>query len=316
MDNLPPSVTQSLILFLLMAAGFGAGKAGVLRGETIKVLSKFLVEFTLPALIIMSMQRPFSMELRDQALRILGFSAVFYALTIPLSYLLCAGYRKASPAEKGVHRFAMSFSNVGFMGFPVAESLLGRDSLFIVSIYNIPFQILAFSLGVVMVGGAVAKKAGSRRQQLVQSLMLLRNPAILGAVAGFALFMLSVRIPEPVATAMNLFGGMTTPLAMTVIGAVLAQTRIGPVLGNPRLWLTTAYRLLANPLMVAGAAAALGLSGLDMQVPVLIAAMPIAANTSILAGAYDGDEVMASSLVFVSTVLSLLTIPLMGLLIL
>jgi hypothetical protein len=298
---------QSLILFLLICSGFAAGKAGVLKGDTVRALSRFLVDFTLPAIIIVSMQRPFSPALRDQSVRILVISSIVYAVSFPLAYAATAAYRKAGRAELGVHRFAMCFSNVAFMGFPVAESLLGRESLFIVSIYNIPFQLLAFSVGIAMIAGK--RKDGPRGSAALKSLF---NPAIVSALVGFALFLGSVSIPDPLFSAMELLGGMTTPLAMAVIGAVLAQTRLGGVLGNPRLWLTTAYRLGVHPLLVFAVAKAVGLSGMELAVPVLVSAMPVAANSTILAGVYGGDDVTASGLVFASTLLSLVTIPLIG----
>lgn len=298
---------QSLILFLLICAGFAAGKLGAIKRDTVKALSRFLVDFTLPAIIIISMQRPFSPALRDQSIRILVISSVVYALSFPLAYAASAAYRKAGRAELGVHRFAMCFSNVAFMGFPVAESLLGKESLFVISIYNIPFQLLAFSVGIVMIAGK--RTDGPRGLGAVKSLL---NPAIVSALIGFALFLGSVRIPDPLYSAMDLLGGMTTPLAMIVIGAILAQTRLGGVLGNPRLWLTTAYRLGVHPLLVFAAAKAVGLSGMELAVPVLVSAMPVAANSTILAGVYGGDDVTASGLVFASTLLSLVTIPLIG----
>ncbi|PKL26544.1 MAG: AEC family transporter [Spirochaetae bacterium HGW-Spirochaetae-3] len=304
---MPPSMMQSLILFLLICSGFAAGKAGVLKGDTVRALSRFLVDFTLPAIIIVSMQRPFSPALRDQSVRILVISSIVYAVSFPLAYAATAAYRKAGRAELGVHRFAMCFSNVAFMGFPVAESLLGRESLFIVSIYNIPFQLLAFSVGIAMIAGK--RKDGPRGSAALKSLF---NPAIVSALVGFALFLGSVSIPDPLFSAMELLGGMTTPLAMAVIGAVLAQTRLGGVLGNPRLWLTTAYRLGVHPLLVFAVAKAVGLSGMELAVPVLVSAMPVAANSTILAGVYGGDDVTASGLVFASTLLSLVTIPLIG----
>ncbi|TFG83808.1 MAG: AEC family transporter [Spirochaetales bacterium] len=316
MNTLPPSVTQSLILFFLMAAGFVAGKAGILRGEAVRGLSRFLLDFTLPALIIVSMQRPFTPDLRDQALRVLGLSVLVYAASFPLAFAFTALYRRAPIAEKGVHRFAMCFSNVGFMGFPVAESVLGRESLFMVSIYNIPFQVLAFSVGVALVratrDGSSENPNGRRSILSLSSLKALLNPAILAALVGFALFLFSVRIPEPLFSSLELLGGTTTPLAMAIIGAVLAGTKLGGLLGNPRLWITTGYRLALHPFLVFLLAKALGLTGLELAVPVLIAAMPVAANTTILAGVYGGDAVNASGLVFVSTVLSLATIPLLA----
>ncbi len=311
MENVPSSTMQSLILFLLISTGFGAGKAGVIKGETIRALSRFLVDFTLPVLIIISMQRSYTAELRDQALRVLAISSLIYAASFPMAYAATRLYRGAGKPELGVHRFAMCFSNVGFMGFPVAESMLGRESLFFVSIYNIPFQILAFSVGVVMIAGK-AKGAPSEKTGRSGSLKVLFNPAIASALVGFAFFLGSVRIPDPIFTAMDLLGGMTTPLAMVVIGAVLSQTKLSGVLGNLRLWSTTAYRLALHPLLVFAFVKAMGLEGLELTVPVLVSAMPVAANSTILAGVYGGDSVTASGLVFVSTLLSLATIPLIG----
>lgn len=302
---------QSLILFLLIATGFGAGKAGVIKGDTVRALSRFLVDFTLPALIIISMQRTYTSDLRDQSLRVLLISSVVYASSFPLAFAATKLYRGADKPELGVHRFAMCFSNVAFMGYPVAESLLGRESLFIVSIYNIPFQILAFSVGVLMLAGKASNPA-SGKTGLAESMKVLLNPAIASVLIGFMLFLGSVSIPDPLYTAMDLLGGMTTPLAMVVIGVVLSQTRLTGVLSNPRLWTTTGYRLALHPLLVYLFARALGLGGLELAVPVLVSAMPVAANSTILAGVYGGDSVTAAALVFVSTILSLATIPLIG----
>jgi len=307
---MPPSILQSLILFILIASGFLAGKLGVLRGETVRSLSRFIIDFTLPAVIIISMQRPFSPDLRDQALRMLGISAILYTVSFPLAYAVASLYRDTNEAERGVHRFAMCFSNVGFMGFPVAEALLGRESLFIVAIYNIPFQILAFSVGVLMIARP-SQTAVPGRSKFRSTVVTLRSPAIVSAILGFVLFLASLRIPEPLYTALDMLGSTTTPLAMVLIGAILAQTRLGHVLGNPRVWMTTLYRLVLHPLGLLVLARAIGLRGLELAVPVLVSAMPVAANTTILAGAYGGDEVTASGLVFISTIISLVTIPLL-----
>ncbi len=331
MQSLSPAFSQSLILFMLIAAGFAAGRMGVLRPDSTRALSRFLVDFTLPAVIVMSMQRPFSPELRDQALRILLVSSTVYALSFPVAYALTLAYRRAGRAELGVHRFALCFSNVAFMGFPVAEALLGKESLFILSIYNIPFQLLAFSVGVVLIAGRDPAAASGKAAagvtdastaptaplarlgvRLAAAARLLLNPAVASALVGFGLFLGSVTIPQPIAPALDLLGGMTTPLAMVVIGAVLSQTRLSGVVANPRLWVTSFHRLASLPLLLYAGARAAGLAGLELAVPVLAAAMPVAANSTILAGVYGGDEVTASGLVFATTALSLATIPLIA----
>lgn len=311
-------LSQNLILFILMGIGFIAGKMGILSAAVNRGLSRFILDFTLPAVIVTSMQVPFSPELRNLALGTLGVSAAVYALSFALAYALVALYRKAPMPEKGVHRFAMCFSNVGFMGFPVAEAILGRESLFMVSIYNIPFQLLAFSVGILMIAGVKrdkgAQPAGDGSQSEARpgpgTARSLINPAVLSALVGFALFLFSVRLPGPLMSALTILGETTTPLAMALIGATLASSSIKPILGNRRIWLTSLYRLAVHPLLVLGLGRLLGLSGLGLAVPVLIAAMPVAANTTILAGVYGGDAVSSGGLVFLSTVLSLGSIPL------
>ena len=303
-------MVQSLVLFLLLATGFAAGKMGVIKGDIIRSLSRFLVDFSLPALIVMSMQKPFSADLRDQAFRILAISAIFYMTALPLAYGLTWFYRKAPPVERGVHRFAMCFANVAFMGYPVAEAILGSESLFLVSIYNIPFQFLAFSIGIIMVAGP-ERINPSGQSRKARYLSMLVNPAIVSTFAGFILFLFSVRIPAPFSLAATMLGSITTPLSMVLIGSVLAGTRIMNMGGNPRLWTTTLFRLVLHPLLVLLAVKTAGLSGLELFVPVLMAGMPVAANATILAGVYGGDAELSSALVFITTLVSLATIPLL-----
>ena len=144
--NISSSVVQTLVLFILMAVGFGAGKARVLDEAGVKGISRLLVNFILPALIIESMQRPFTPELRDFAYKMLGASFLAYAAAFPLSWLFVRAIGAKGP-ERGADTFGAIFSNCAFMGFPVVEAIFGKDAIFAASIANIPFQLLAFSVG-------------------------------------------------------------------------------------------------------------------------------------------------------------------------
>ncbi len=300
------AASQILVLFVLMAAGFAAGKLGYLDRAASGGISKFLVSFVIPALVIESMQRPFSPELRDEAYAALAISVGAYAASFPLAWLLVKLIR-AKGGARGAHAFNAIFSNVAFMGFPLVEALLGRESLFLVSIYNIPFQLLAFSVGPYL----LARSAGGKARLSAAS---FATPASLAAVAGFALFSFGILLPETLRRPLRLLGDMTTPLSMALIGAILARSSLGAAARDWRLYATAAYRLLAFPLILYAALLALGLRGKLLALPVIIAAMPGAANSAILAQAYGGDAETASSLVFLSTLASLATIPLIALL--
>jgi hypothetical protein len=266
--TLSPSFVQTIVLFVLMAIGFASGKARVLDETGDKGLSRLLVNIIVPALIIESMQRPFTPELRDFAFRMLGVSFLSYALAFALAAVLVWAIR-AKGAERGAHAFGAVFANSAFMGFPVIEAILGKDSLFAASVANIPFNLLAFSVGPYI----LAKTAGGEVKLGIASFV---NPAVVASVLGFCLFAFGVELPGP------------------LIGALYA---------------TSVFRLVLLPLALYGALRAFGFSGLLVSMPVVLAAMPVAASSAILAEAYGGDAETASSLVLVSTLLSLITIP-------
>jgi malate permease and related proteins len=298
---LAPSVVQTLVLFMLMAIGFGAGKAGILDEAGGKGISRLLVNFILPALIVQSMQRPFTPELRDFAFEMLGVSFLSYAAAFPLAWLLVKAIG-AKGAERGAHAFGAIFSNCAFMGFPVIEAILGKDAIFAASVANIPFQLLAFSVGPYM----LAKTAGGSVKLGVSSFV---TPAAVASVVGFALFAGGIALPKPLGNALGLLGDTTTPLSMVLIGSIVSRMDFRAIVARPRLYATTLFRLALYPLGLYALLYALGLRGLLLSLPVILAAMPVAANSAILAEAYGGDAETASSLVLVSTLLSLVTIP-------
>lgn len=295
-----PSLTQTLVLFLLMAVGFFAGKARILDEAGGKSVSRLLVNFILPALIVQSMQRPFSPELRDQAFAMLGVSFLAYAIAFPLAWLLVRAVGAKGP-ERGAHAFGAIFSNCAFMGFPVVEAILGKDAIFFASIANIPFQLLAFSVGPYI----LARTAGSSARLSVSSFL---TPAAAASAVGFALFIGGVALPAPLGRALTILGDTTTPLSMLLIGSIVARMDFRAAVGRVGLYATSLYRLALFPFALFALLRALGFRGLLLSLPVILAAMPVAANSAILAEAYGGDAKTASSLVLVSTLLSLLSI--------
>jgi len=303
--TLSPSVIQTLVLFLLMAVGFAAGKSRVLDELGSKGISRLLVNFVLPALIVQSMQRPFSPELRDTAFTILGISFFAYALAFPLAWLLVK-VLAAKGGERGAHAFGAIFSNCAFMGFPVIEAILGKDAIFAASVANIPFQLLAFSVGPYM----LAKTAGGSVKLGVWSFI---TPAAVASVVGFGLFVVGVALPKPLGSALSILGDATTPLSMVLIGSIVSRMNLRAVIAEPRIYVTSFFRLALFPLGLYSLLHAFGFRGLLLSLPVVLAAMPVAANSAILAEAYGGDSETASSLVLVSTLLSLFTIPVLAL---
>lgn len=295
-------LTPITTLMVLMLVGLILGRAGILGKEFNKGISFFLLKITLPCLIIISMQRPFSPDVATTGLITLGTSFCLYLLFFFLS-LVFVRFFTDEPQRKNIYQFVLMFSNVGFMGFPLMESLWGRDSIFLGAIFNACFNLAVFSLGIMIL--QKGKKTGHKAFMEV-----MVNPGIWATVLGFLLFFFSVKIPSPVYKTMDLIGGLTTPMSMVLIGSSLALSSIRASWKNLNLWLLSFFRLLVLPLMVWALLVLLPLPKEVFKVAILLTAMPAAANTTLLASEYTDQPGLASQSVFLTTALSFLTIPL------
>ncbi|MCC7566480.1 MAG: AEC family transporter [Methanomicrobiaceae archaeon] len=295
-----------IILFILMAVGYAALWTGILDTATTLRLSRFLLNVTLPALLVASMQLPLTLDLIAGIEGVLLVSVGYYAVAF-LSAWIVPRALQSPPAEEGVYQFTLVFSNVAFMGFPVVESLLGGEALFYAAVFNLPFSVLIFSVGVLMM------TAGRDRRRRFDAWLLI-NPGIAASLIGVALFLASVRIPPPFIGAIEILGGMTTPLAMVIVGAMLATFPAGDMVKNRKVFLVSGIRLLAIPAALWLILTPLLPDPLILSVVILLAAMPAAANSVLFAGEYGSSPELASQVVFVTTLGSIVTIPLVAVL--
>ncbi len=323
-------------LFALMIVGFAVGKLRIVDSSAIKGMSNLIVKATLPALILMSLQRPFSRELLGDSALMFAVSLGFYAGMMLISSLVARALG-VGPKKAGALAFALAFSNCGFIGFPVVTSILGEDALFLTSIHNCAFNLIVFTVGILIISGAGSGakissgdkvgsggKSGSRAKADSRAKLSSRarfrvpvknifNVNVVAAIVGFILFVASITIPRFLALPLNLLGGVTTPLAMVVTGAMLSRIPLKSAFGDWRLYAASALRLAVWPLLTAGALTLLGIGGQIKYITVIIAAMPAASNTSLIAEVYGGDTDTASSIVCLTTLLSVVTIPIMAL---
>ncbi len=291
---------QIFILVLLIAAGYVAVSTKIVDPWATRGLSGLLINITIPALIIASMQVPFTSARLIGAETLVIATGALYIFSFALAWAVSRAMR-VPPAEEGVLQFAIVFGNVGFMGFPVALTLFGEVSLFYVAIFNLFFNILVFSVGIAMLTEGRGKGFDLR---------LLMNPGIAASVVGFALFLGSVEIPGPFIDAIDLLGGVTTPLAMIIVGAMLATFPAREMVGSWRVWVASAVLLLVVPVAYYYLFSPVFADPFINGIMITMAAMPAAANTVIFAEQYGADSRLASQIVFISTIGSLVTIPL------
>ena len=298
MDGFFITARQTVVLFLLMSFGFGAGKAKILDAPSVKRLADFVLVIVTPCLIVTSFQRPFD----SAVLAGVGWSfaaAVFtHCVGIAMSYMTV---RDRDVARRRALRFATVFSNAGFMGFPLEYALLGPEGVFYGSVYVVVFHLLCWTYGVWEI------KGGFGGESVLKAFV---NPGLVGIALGLPLFLLSIRLPSIVAEPVKTVGDLNTSLSMVVLGFHLAGARFAPALSSGGTYVALALRHLAVP--AALVAVLLLFPGINPTVrlaAVIPAAAPMGASVAMFSVRYGGDGEFPAALVAVSTVLSIATMP-------
>jgi len=293
---------QVLVLFILISMGFVSYKLKITTKEAAAYFSSFVMKIPLPCMMISSFFRPFSRELLGEAAVTLGIAFAIYAFALLLALVYPYIFRIKGP-ERGVHRYAIFISNSGLIGFPVIEAVLGSPFIFHASMFSIPANILAFSVGLWLVA-----KEGKKAPAF--SWKIFVTPLFIATIAGFFMFLFSIRLPWPLEQSIRSAGSATTPLAMAVIGISIAQADLKQLFGRWRIYVTVLLRLIVIPALVGFICYLAGVRGPLLTLPVILTAMPAGSTTSIFASVYDVAIEEAGSIVALSVVLCAFTIPL------
>lgn len=306
------TVVGSLVaLTVCIAVGYVGRKAGMLTDSINTGMSAILVTIAVPSTIFISMMRPFSRTLFLESLATLVLSAVVFLAGYVVGGLL-ARILGAPKDEQRVWQFSLIFANVGFMGFPVIQAIYGYEGMIYVSMANVTFNVLAFTLGIYLF------KKESEKEKRVDILAGLKaiflNPALVITFIGYAFFITGFRLPETVHNGVELVSGMTVPLSMMLVGSILAKSKPLTLINDPRVLPVIFMRLLGIPAASFFLIRPFIPNPMMLEIIVILAAMPVGALTVIFAEKYKGNTAVASKLIAISSFLSLLTIPLISLL--
>ncbi len=292
------AVNQVLILFLMMLVGTYANKKKIIDAKVEKGLSDLVMQVTLPCLIFSGFNLEFSEKLLNNGIKILIYSLIIHiGLLIFTKYI----YFKVDQEKKPTLRFITIFTNCGFMGYPVLQSIFGNIGVFYAAMYNMIFTIFAWTIGVSLYAGKISFK------QAIKEVM--KNPSIWAVIGGIILFISRINIPEPIMKTIELVGGVTTPIAMMIIGSMLCRSKLREVLSEKSIYFASFIALIVTPLIVYVTMKTLNLDSELIKICTLIVAMPGAVIAPIIAAQYDSDYVYASQCIFLTTVLSIITVP-------
>lgn len=303
LDSLSLVSKQVGVLFALMVVGFLCNRRKLLNAVAIKGVTELLVLIVTPCVIVHSfIQQKFAPSLLGDLGWALAVSVFAHVVGAAIAFL-CLHDR--NPNRGGVLRFAVIFSNAGFMGIPLEYALLGADGVFFGAMYVVVFNLVCWSLGVAVMCRGM-KNVGLRA--------LFVNAGTVGVALGLPFFLFSLKLPEVLGRPVEMLADLNTPLAMIMVGWYLAETDFRPVLRCGAAYGVAALRLVVVPLVVIAA-----FVGVRACVPALnpvmavaistAAAAPTAALTTVIAARYDKDVSTATSLVSGTTLLSILTMP-------
>lgn len=285
------------MLTLMMIVGVILRKAKIITDEVNKALSSILINVTMPCMILYSFNFKFSMSMLKNAIMILFYSIAIHVFLIVLSKLL---YFKSEDSKKKVFEFATIFSNCGFVGYPVVQGIFGNVGVFYTSIFTIPFNVLMWSYGIMIFTG---------EKDLKKVWKNVVNIPLISIFLGILMFVFSVPLPKVLTQTLSSIGNMTTPISMFIIGAMLADVKLKEVFKGLDVYYMNFIKLIAAPMLVYFILKLLGTSNIVLCICVILVAMPTGSLVGVFAERYNGNKAVASKCVFLTTVLSMITIP-------
>ncbi len=289
-------IIKVAVILILILVGYFVVKKGMFSQKGLSEVTDFLIHIVTPCLIISSFMTADSgtLEAMDLFLAV-ALPVVSIAISIALSYLF---FRKETKPRQKVLRFAMIFSNVGFMGVPLVEGIVGAGGVLYSSFFIAVFNVICWTYGYAMMGGG-----------RVSLKTLLLNPGVIGLAIGLPIYFLNIRLPELIASPIEMLAEVNTPLAMLVVGGYIARVELKAFFSDLAVYKMSALRLLVAPALYLAVALLVRPNDTLLLSSVIQAATPVAATCVLLAVQHGGDAELASKCVAVTTVISVLTIP-------
>lgn len=291
---------KMLVILFTTAMGYAAHYLGYLGGEVDQKVGKLLVNMTMPAMILSAAFSGSVTAGLAEILSLMKVCAVYYGLEF-VFVVLAPHFLGGTPSQKGAWRFSLTFSNVGFIGYPVAMAMYGPGALFYASTLALPFNLLSFTLGPLML-------VGKGRFQLRQ----MFSPCVIASLLALVAVLTGFRPPAVVGEMLTFVGDVTVPLSLLVMGSLLAGLPVRQVFTSPRIWCLTVLRLLVMPVVLFFCLQPMGLETAILGIAVTQMAMPVAVNGTLLSLEYGGDTDALAQATFLTTLVSIVTIPLIA----
>lgn len=298
--NFAGLLSRMLVLLVFICIGVLCSKLHIIDEKGSACINQLVLYICGPMLILKSVQNvQFTFGI-GEILMLFLYSVILMLLAVVIGVvsarLLCG-----KKPIRGVFSLVTAFGNVFFMGVPVVSALYGENAVFLLSICVIPFNLFIFTLGIFLILGNGSRKIPWKK--------LLLNPSLYATLIALPIFFLRIQFPETVVDILGYLSQMVVPLSMLLIGAALGRMSLRGIFGSGYSYAVCAFKLLLTPLVVFFLFRLFVKDPQILGLLTVVAAMPSASISPILCAEYGGDSDFASRCVFLTTLISILTIP-------
>ncbi len=295
LENVMTVGSYVIILFVIIGVGFASNKLKLISSVGIKDLTTFVLYIVTPCTLINSFQREFDRGMLMGLGITVAAAVVSYIINILIAHLLI--HNKEERREKTLI-FGSIFSNCGYMSLPLQRALLGPEGVFYGAAYIAVFQVVVWTYGVIEM---------TRDYKNISLKKVFINPGVIGTTIGLIIFLFSIKVPFVISEPIGFFAALNTPIPMLIVGYRLADASLKIKGGDA--WLSMIIRLVISPVIMLAGLYFCGVKGAVLVACVIAASAPAAANTTMFSEKFDGDTGMSSALVSVTTLLSVITMP-------
>ena len=286
-------------LFIIMIIGIYARKKDIITDEINKGLTDILLKISLPLLIISSFNITYSDELKLNVMKSFYYSIITFVISVIVSKILL---KLIKSNNKYILQFSNVFSNCGFVGFPIVEGIYGKEGLIYASVFNMIFTIFVWTYGVSLFTGGISKENIKK---------VISNPSIIAVCIGMLIMIFKINLPSIILNPIETVGSITSALSMLIVGAIIANINIKDYIKDLSLYYGVVIKLLIIPILIYFVLLLLPGPLKVIKVMVLLSAMPTAAMAPIFAESFEKDRGYASVLLFLTTLFSVISFPIM-----
>ena len=289
-----------VVLFIIVILGYVACKLGYMGDKFDKKLSSIVVDITCPLLVLSSVMGD-DLPDRTLILTLLGIGFLTYIILLVFGFWVPRLISK-SHDDQGMIGFALMFANVGFIGYPIVSSIFGSHAVFYAALLNMPNTFFIFTAGVMLIKGEYSLKQFNPK--------VLISPAMLGAFLAAIIVALGIHTPDIIARPVTMVGNITVPAALMIIGSSMAKLPLRDIIGSTKVYITALLRLTVVPLSIYFLFKVCGVNDMVNNINTVVIAMPVASFGTMFCLKYGRDPSLITETTFITTLGSIITIPL------